>query len=322
MPFIAVLAWRNRQRPASIICCTVWACLVAYNLLGAAGAIAAVRDEVLASREHAVTTASVDKEARQRLLDELATIPRHRPAGTVAPLLGAEKAKPQWEWTGQCKDARKGRDVRYCGAVTGLESELASARRAAEINAQLGSIEQELRAAGPVSSRVDPWAAMVAELSGLDERLVSRRIPLATPVILEICSMTLLYFAFVLFGFTHSQVMETRLSRRTTEHVVASSGLPLLPSMASPKRVSTLTRQRELCDWFFRECARPAAEGSLPEADWYKHYQDVCKDSSDTPLPLTSFRRFAERYIPEISEIDGTHYYKGVLPYMARRVVA
>lgn len=323
MPFLIVYSWRPGKRTgrpsiATLVGCCIWLSFVAYNLVGAAGSVAAVRDEVLSYREHQAGNQKADRGTRKRLTEELDGIPKHRPAGSLAPLLAAEKAKPNWEWTQKCTDIRKGRDSRYCAQITALESEVASGKRAEELSKQLALLEARLSAATPASQKVDPQARIIASLSGWDEEWISERLPIATPIILELGSMTLLYFSFVLLGFSHHRALETQLTRRVRQDV-APSGLPLLTSLAAPKRVATLTRQRELCDWFFRECARPASDGDMAEAAWYKHYQDVCKESSDTPLPLVSFRRLAERYIPEIKEIDGTHYYRGVLPYIPRR---
>ena len=239
----------------------------------------------------------------------------------MAPLLAAERAKPNWEWDEKCTDVRKGRDQRYCAQITGLESELATAKRAEGLAQQLAALDQRLASATPAAQKVDPQARIIASFTGWDKDSISDRLPVATPIILELGSMTLLYFSFVLLGLSHTHAMEARvLGRAASTHAPTKADVALLPAALLPvKRTATLTRQRELADWFFRNCSRPAEDGALTEASWYQHYQDVCKESSDVPLPLPSFRRFAERYIPEIREVDGTIYYKRVLPYIPKR---
>ena len=54
--------------------------------------------------------------------------------------------------------------------------------------------------------------------------------------------------------------------------------------------------------------------GSLPEQQWYSHYERVCARSGDKPLPLESFRRIAARHVPRIQSIDGITIYCEVLP--------
>lgn len=327
MPFLIVYSWRPGKRMgrpsiATLVGCGIWLVFVAYNLIGAAGSVAAVRDEVLSHREHAAGNLKADRATRKRLTDELDNISRYRPADAVAALLAAERAKPNWEWTQKCTDIRKGRDQRFCGVITSLEAELASAKRARELSAQLAQLDGRLASADPASEKVDPQARIIHNLTGWSEEWISERLPIATPIVLELGSMTLLYFSFVLLGLSHHRVMHSdQLVRRTVQHDVKQSGLPLLASTMNPKRASTLTRQRELADWFFRECVRHAADGSLSQAKWYEHYQAVCAESNDTPLPLASFHRFATRYIPEIKDIDGVTYYRGVLPYLPKRVI-
>ena len=77
--------------------------------------------------------------------------------------------------------------------------------------------------------------------------------------------MTLLYFSFVLLGLSHTHAMEARvLGRATSTHTPTKADVALLPAALLPvKRTATLTRQRELADWFFRNCSRPAEDGAL-----------------------------------------------------------
>ena len=330
MPFLIVYSWKpgkriGRPSIATLVGCGIWISFVVYNLLGAAGSVAAVRDEVLSWREHAAGNLRADRQSRKRMQEELDAIPKHRPPNAVASLLAAERVKPNWEQTQKCTDIRKGRDQRFCAQITTLEVELASAKRAGELAATLAAVDGRLATAAPASEKVDPQARIIAKLSGWDEEWISERLPIATPIILELGSMTLLYFSFVLLGLSHHRVVTSetpQFVRRTVTHDVAKSGLAMLPSLLPPKKVSTLTRQRELADWFFRNCSRPAEDGALPESSWYNHYIEVCKQSNDTPLPLASFRRFATRYVPDIKDVDGTIYYKRVLPYVPGRTAA
>ena len=57
MPFLIVYSWRpgrrfGRPSIATLVGCCIWLAFVTYNLVGAAGSVAAVRDEVLSYREH------------------------------------------------------------------------------------------------------------------------------------------------------------------------------------------------------------------------------------------------------------------------------
>jgi hypothetical protein len=315
MPVLLALSWRpgrrfGRPSIATLAGCIIWLAFVTYNVVGAAGSVAAVRDDVITNREHAANTQEADSEARRRLLDEYGQIPRHRPPGAVAPLLAAQKAMPTWDQTEKCTDIRRGRETKFCSAVTALEAELASGKRAEELQQQLTVIDERLATAPPASRKVDPQARIIATFTGWNEAAITDKLPIATPVILELGSMTLLGFAAMLFGFRHRDLAQElplpRLGPR--------ANLGYAP--ATPN----ITRQRELAEWFFRECTRPVPSGSLPEDAWYQHYRDVCKASADRPLPLKSFRWMAQRFVPAIKEIDGVIYYQQVLPLIPDKV--
>ncbi len=329
MPFLIHASWKPGKRTGrpsvlSLIGCGIWLVFVAYNLMGAAGSVALVREDVVSVRKHAASSLQADEEMRSRLTKEINAVSGYRPAGTVAPLLAAKKNSPDWDRTERCTDIRRPRDKQFCESVTALESELASAKRGEAINAQLAKLNEKLETKEAVSSNVDPQAAIISAFTGWDQGWIAQRMPLATPIVLELGSMTLIYFAFVLFGLSHKSVIHA--PARVT-NPVAKIAQPIAPPVAlpapapAPAQASTLTRQRELAEWFFRECVRPASTGSMQEVSWFAHYQDVCKQHNDQPLPLASFRRFAERCeCLTIQQIDGATYYIGALPYVPRRV--
>jgi hypothetical protein len=328
MPFLIHASWKPGRldarwgvgRPSLLtaIGAGIWLVFVAYNLAGAAGSVALVREDVVSTRKHAASNLQADEAMRERLTKEINAVPQYRPAAVVGALLAARKAAPEWGRTEKCTDVRRGRDQKFCNEVTGLEIELASAKRSAELNAQLGTLTSKLETRQTTSASADPAAEIISTFTGLDERYVSKRLPLATPIVLELGSMTLLYFAFVMLGFCHNAVSQAQEPRRSPSAgiTVVREHKRMLPVVPRP----TLTRQQELAQWFFRECVRPMATGSMPETDWYRHYTEVCRESDDTPLPVTSFRRFAEKCTSlQIEQVDGVCFYLGALPYVPRR---
>jgi hypothetical protein len=323
MPFLIHASWKPGKRVGRPSLLTaigggIWLVFVAYNLAGAAGSVALVREDVVSTRKHAASNLQADEAMRERLTKEINAVPQYRPAGAVASLLASRKAAPEWDRTERCTDVRRSRDQKFCNEVTGLEIELASAKRSAELNAQLSALTSKLETRQTTSASADPAAEIISTFTGWDERYVSKRLPLATPIVLELGSMTLLYFAFVMLGFSHNAVSGAAEPRRSLPAgiTVVREHKRVLPVVPRP----TLTRQQELAQWFFRECVRPMATGSMPETDWYRHYTEVCRESDDTALPIASFRRFAEKCTSlEISQVDGVCFYLGALPYVPRR---
>lgn len=331
MPLIVAMSWRPGKRFSAPSILTflglgIWLAFVAYNLTGAASSIALVRDDVVSTRKHHAGSLQADEAMRERLTREANEIPRHRPAGTVASLLAAKKAQREWDWSEKCKEAKNTRERRFCGEVAALEGELAAAKRAVELNDQIAALNTRVYSAGPAAVTVDPEARLISNLTGWNERWVSENLPLKTPILLELGSMTLIYFAAVLLGFTHTTQATAALSSAPTQQrAAAASPGPLRPAeprqsiLPSPPPIASLTRQRELAEWFFKECSRPAASGSLPEGQWYEHYRSICKESADQPLSLERFRKFAGDFV-RVEEIDGQWFYLGALPYVPKRV--
>lgn len=321
MPFLIHASWkpgRRFGRPSllTLIGGAIWLVFVAYNLAGAAGSVALVREDVVSTRKHAASSFKADEAMRERLTREIDAISRYRPIGAATALLAAKKASPEWERTQKCTDIRRPKDAKACKEITELEVEIAGAKRSAELTAQLSALNIKLETKETTSINADPSARIIASVTGWDEAYISERLPLATPIILELGSMTLIYFAFVLVGFSHRSVL-------SAPKAIPGAGMlrqARAAILASAPFSGTLTRQRELCEWFFRECVRPATAGNMPEEHWYRHYQDVCAQHNDSALPLASFRRFAERCeCLTVGEVDGKWMYLGALPYVPRR---
>jgi hypothetical protein len=325
MPFLVHASWkpgRRFGRPSLLtaVGCGVWLVFVAYNLAGAAGSVAFVRADVVSTRKHAASSLQADEAMRTRLTAEIDAIPRHRPAGSLAPLLAAKKSTPEWDRTEKCTDIRRPKDAKWCTELAALESEIASDKRSEALNSQLAALNAKLETRAVVSDKIDPQAQIVAMFTGWDEGWISARLPVLTPIVLELGSMTLIYFSFVLVGFSHKAAINPLGARPPA---VTSGGFfqqARAAIIAAVPVSNTLTRQRELAEWFFRECVRPTENGSMPEQHWFRHYQDVCQQHNDTPLPLASFRRFAERCeFLTVKGVDGTCFYLGALPYVPRR---
>jgi hypothetical protein len=327
-PILVVMMWRLRHRLAAFICCVLWTVFVVYNFVGTTGAIAAVRDEVISSRTHEADTMKAARATRERLTKEYNDIPSHRPVDTVIPLLAKERAKWQWEDTDSCKEIRKGSQRKFCEGVANLEAEIGSGKRALELQQQISQVDGSIMKKGPVSETADWSASVLADLFQLDEHWLSRRLPIATPFVLEILCMVLFWYGFIFFGghgvlvgageninaTAPSAALQRDLRQAATQ--VAPQPPQLLTLLAPP----VASKQRELVEWFFRECARPHPSGTLPEADWYAHYVNICHRQGDTPMSLDSFRWFARKYVPAITQVEGHWYYGQILPYLPQNV--
>lgn len=325
MPLIIVLSWRpgrriGRPTIATMVACAMWVVFAVYNLMGAGSAISMVRSDVTADRKHAAGTQRSMESRRKMLEGQMAGIPAGtRPAGQVAALIKAQEASIWWtNHTNQCREVENPKARKFCADYQKLVGELASAKDMARLNSEIAELDQQFATAAPAADVVDPEAVWWAATGWVSVETAQAWLPMKTPLVLELGAMTLWYFSAMLLGFKHTALLGGG------EAAGASSSTPpvarRLPPPIPQRPVQNVTRQRELALWFFANCTRPAANGSLSEADWYGHYSDVCARSNDAPLPLDSFRRIARDYVPVVKEMEGKVYFLGILPNMPAKV--
>lgn len=323
MPLIIVLSWRpgkrlGRPSIATLVALGMWVVFALYNVMGAGSAISMVRSDVTADRKHAAGTQRSMESRRKMLGDQLAGIPAGtRPAGQVAALIKAQEASIWWtNHTNQCREVENPKARKFCADYQKLVGELASAKAAEVLVADIASIDQQYATATPAADVIDPEAIWWAATGWVSVETAQSWLPMKTPLVLELGAMTLWYFAAMLLGFKHTALLD----QEATPQPLPVSVTRKLPPPIPQRPVQNVTRQRELALWFFANCTRPAANGSLSEADWYGHYSDVCDRSNDSPLPLDSFRRIARDYVPVVKEMEGKAYYLGVLPLIPAKV--
>lgn len=317
MPLIVAMSWRPGKRigyPSlwTLVGLAIWLVFAIYNLMGAGGAISGVRSDVVSSRTHDATAQQALISRRSNLQAQLDSIPKAtRPADVIRPQIEAARASPWWQYSESCQEVSKPRERKFCEQYRKLESELGAAIQQTKLTAEITELDQQFSASGPVAEIIDPEARFYARVTGLSEQAIQEWLPLRTPIVLELGSMTLLGFAFMLFGVSHRTVLQR--ADRWAE--------PMPIRRAEPSgKIADLSRQLELAVWFFRECTRRYPQGSLQEVEWHRHYVDVCSKSNDVPLPLEAFRRIARNYVPHIKEVDGKIYYLGALPLIPQEV--
>lgn len=324
MPFLAAATLRQgrRWRRPTVwtwVISGVWAVFVAYNILGAGGAMNFMRTDVLASRKHDAGRAHDMTGERERLVAARAAIPADtRPAPMLRPLLLAEEAKPAWKATDGCRTAGSAWARRYCAGHAKLASELGAAEELARLTAEIATIDKQTSAAGVVEI-VDPAAQFWAAWTGMSLERVQAIIPLATPIVLEIGSMVFLSFALLLAGFQgHRQVVlggDAQWSNTEKAAFLEEMSQPIpINRIASARYDDPVTRGRELAAWFFSECTRPVPSGGLPESQWYAAYEAECAKSNDVPVRLEDFRALARRHGAVVTVIEGQVFYERVLP--------
>lgn len=307
----------HRPTATTISVVAMWGLFVAYNIGNGLGVIGSAREEVVAEISKSSDDLKDARGRRSRLIEQRDSIPDHRPATAVEILIAGEQLKRQWASSKNCTDPKGTSQRNYCLALSGLEAELANAKRAESLDAEIAELDRDIKIHKPAVSVADPQVMAISDLTGFSSERVRMYLPAATPVILEVGGALCWHIGFSILGLS-------LLPRRNEQPGTAEAPEPVFNAapLMSPEKANSqsstsleaLTAQRRLCEWFFRECSRPVTAGSMSEDEWFEHYQAICKRSGDKPLALESFRRIASRYVPRIQQIDGKTYYSEVLP--------
>src|SRR5690606_6427958 len=103
----------------------------------------------------------------ERLRETLSRLPAHRPSGTVAVEIEAQKQNVRWTTTKGCTDATITESRSFCENFFKLKAEHAAALQAEKIDARMTELRTKLGQLGAVAaSKADPQSQVLAELSG------------------------------------------------------------------------------------------------------------------------------------------------------------
>lgn len=194
-PFFFFAAIRNKMWSHALAAFAVWAMTTVYALTGAFGHAALNRTDTSSKREVASGEYSALVKDRARIEQEIAWIPQHRPAATVAAEIEAKKTERMFRLTNGCAASNSGAARTYCSDLHKLEAERASATQGAELRGRLDHITTQLRpyATAGAATQADPQVAFLSKLTGADATTVTTGLLLLIVGLLEIVSGLGLY---------------------------------------------------------------------------------------------------------------------------------
>lgn len=320
------------KRPTfgTLVVFAAYGIFIAYNILNGSNALTTSRVTVVAEKQSAFDDKTRDEEKRKSLKREQEALGLYRPEATVAALISAEKQSKRWTSSQGCTDATSKLSREFCAALAVLEAELATSRRAADLQTKIDDVDAKLSKNSGATKEVDVQAAALARWTGRSQEDIWAGIGAFGPLCLEFGALTFLVFAGWCFGWDHSLIRQID-AKAPNLPVQPETPPKLLPDREGLARASTagvalstdaIFQRAQLCEWFFKNKCRPVAGGSLPEEQWFSYYTDVCKASKDTPLPLETFRRIALRFVPQMVPIEDRFYYHGVMPLVGNEEAA
>ena len=117
IPFFFFAAMRNRMWSQAVAAALVWTVVVAYSMTSALGHAALNRLDTTGQRAVEAATYKDLRANSKRAQEQLAWIPAHRPAETVAAELNVLKAQRYWVVTKECTQVTGKRRARLLPAV-------------------------------------------------------------------------------------------------------------------------------------------------------------------------------------------------------------
>jgi len=224
VPFFFFAALRNKMWSQALAAALVWTVVVAYSMTSALGHAALNRLDTTGQR--AVESANY-KELRadsKRAQEQLAWIPAHRPAETVAAEVNVLKAQRYWASTSECT-AVAGKNAReFCQQFHKLNAELASGQQSQKLESRIAEIGSKLASTTGSSAmaEADPQASVLAKLAGVDVATVQTALTVFVALLIEIGSGFGMYVAFAYWRL--DDTVAVRQAAPATVAAAAASG--------------------------------------------------------------------------------------------------
>ena len=298
VPFFFFAAIRNRMWSQALAAVVVWAVVTGYSMTSALGHAALNRLDTTGQRAVAAANYTDLRADAKRAQDQLAWIPAHRPAETVAAELNVHKAQRYWAVTQECTDV-KGKGARdYCQQYHKLNAELASGQTSQKLESRISDIGAKLAktTGSTVMAQADPQASVLAKISGFDVETVQTALTMFVALLIEIGSGFGMYVAFAYWRLhDHPAVRRPAWAVAVTEAVdEAIADVPAQPAAASPPPVRRLNANDNRMPHgvpdsdvqrFYRERVVAAPESSsVTSTELYEEYCAWCEENDKVPF--------------------------------------
>ena len=256
-----------------------------FSFVAAMGYAAATRGQATAEADALLKDRAGLERAINRSEAELATLPRHRPAGAVQAELRATEVR-----TGMnCRNPRRRWVRKACAPVLALRAELAAAEDAARIEAHLQQLRTQINGRAIAGSTANPQADVLSWLAGgmVSAEMWERLLTVFAAALIELS-------AALGLAITARSAMELRAAPEARP-IPATQPEPVRPILPETAPAPVPTPEQGWQMWF-QQCVAPAQGERVTAKDAYAHYEGwVGGHASGGILPYITFgRRMAE----------------------------
>ncbi len=197
LPTLVLWAYHERRFMQIAVAVPVFAAFVAFSLSSAVGFSAKNRGAEAEDRSAAtrhlqdVRQDIADAEARRKALGS------PRPVGVVHEALHGMEQDRNWNWSGQCGNARTAGERTFCQKYFDTKAESARAVELSSLEAKIVTLKTEARGyeAKGGGRQADTQTAVLASLLGVPTDVVERDMTLFLALLVEVGAATGLYLA-------------------------------------------------------------------------------------------------------------------------------
>ena len=189
LPLLALTLWRRRHHVMAMASAVLWLGCLSWSLSSAVGFSLATRAEANAERATEKTLHAGWATTISRAEGQLSALGAPRAAAVVkAELASPGVPAPIWARTKGCTDTTLLESQTACAAVVSLRRELAVAEVAERLEKTLATGHAHLATTAGAPPEVDPQAAALARLTGVDDSSVRTGLALLLAGIVEVGS--------------------------------------------------------------------------------------------------------------------------------------
>lgn len=317
IPFFLFAAVRNRQWSQAIAAVALWGVCLAYSLTSALGFSALNRADTTGDRAMKVAIYKDLRTELDRARERLGWMPQHRPEKTVAEEMAVLKQNRRWRSSAQCTNATAKKSREFCASYHKLAAELATAKQAGSVEAQIAVIKSKLARlpSGAVGGSADPQAEVLARLSGQDQAIVQTGLVILMAILVEFGSSLGFYVVFSQWRIyeKHKPLVVTKAPAKSGANDNESAA-PAVSNASSveAKAVPKLMAPETDVERFYRDRIETAEGSSLTATALYEDYCDWCDENGKEPMALPTFgRQFGEQGVQK-AKIAGRIRYIGI----------
>lgn len=330
VPFFLFAAIRNRAWSQAAASMLVWGVVTAYSLTSAFGHAALNRFDVAGKRAHQSNVYDATRADLASAREQLGWIPRHRPAMTVKAEIDGYKENRRWRATKGCTDATIPVSIAFCDQYRALVAELASAEKAAALDARIVKAQAQLaHFDGTANSVADPQATVLAKLTGIDLEKIQLAMTVFIALLLEIGSAFGMYIAFSQWRIYERHTPAAPHMARVSTVAAAVAAPEEHPQEAvaieKPRSGANDNPTEEVAvapprfvapendvERFYKEKVETQDGSSLTATALYEDYCAWCEEQEKEPLALPTFgREFGELGVQK-AKIAGRVRYIGI----------